>query len=157
MSRCASPALPAFIRALPASGRALLLALATVMAGGSIGTALIAAPDAAAQIAPGHRFFPAKALRGTLVIGAAPEATMNGKPARLAPGARIRDANDMLAMPGQLVSQKLMVHYTRDINGLIMDVWVLNAVEAANKPWPTTDKESNTWAFSPATQRWIKS
>ena len=35
-----------------------------------------------------HRFFPAHTLRGELVITQFPDARMNGKPVRLAPGSR---------------------------------------------------------------------
>lgn len=161
MYRCALPAAPPPAMSSSAHARRHLLiafgVAAQLAVAGAIGTALLGVSEASAQIAPGHRFFPMQALRGTLIVGAAPDVSLNGKSARLAPGARIRDANDMLAMPGQLVGQKLMVHYTRDINGLLMDVWVLNAVEQANKPWPTTEREGASWSFSPATQRWIKS
>jgi hypothetical protein len=48
--------------------------------------------SAAAQV---QRAFPQNALRGAIVIGVAPEIQLNGVPARLAPGARIRDGNNM--------------------------------------------------------------
>ena len=52
---------------------------------------------AAAQV---QRNFTAKALRGEIVFGTPPEVTLNGKPARLAPGARIRDAEQPAADVG---------------------------------------------------------
>ena len=103
-----------------------------------------------------HRFFPANALRGELVITQFPDATMNGKPARLAPGARVRNDNNLWVPPAGLAGEKLVVHYTVESSGLIMDVWVLNAAELANKPWPTTPGESATWAFNPGNQTWVK-
>ena len=103
-----------------------------------------------------HRFFPATALRCELVITQFPDALLNGKPARLAPGSRIKGDTNLWIPPAGLTGQKLIVHYTVETSGLIMDVWVLNPVELANKPWPTTPVESATWAFNPGNQTWIK-
>ncbi|RZJ85201.1 MAG: hypothetical protein EOO64_01480 [Massilia sp.] len=103
-----------------------------------------------------HRSFPANALRGELVITQFPEARMNGKPVRLAPGARIKGDTNLWVPPAGLTGQKLVVHYTFESSGLILDVWVLNTAELANKPWPTTPAESATWQFSPGNQTWIK-
>ena len=41
-------------------------------------------------------------------------------------------------------------------SGLIMDVWVLNPAELANKTWPRTPAEAAAWQFSPGAQTWIK-
>ena len=103
-----------------------------------------------------HRPFPATALRGELQITQFPDARMNGKPARLAPGARIKNEVNLWVPPAGLTGQKLVVHYTVESSGLIMDVWVLNPAELANKPWPTTPAESATWQFNPGNQTWIK-
>lgn len=103
-----------------------------------------------------QRFFPAHALRGELVVTQHPDALINGKPARLAPGSRIKGDNNLLLQPGAITGQKLIVHYTVESSGLVMDVWVLNPVELANKPWPTTPAESATWAFNPGNQTWVK-
>ncbi len=103
-----------------------------------------------------HRPFPATALRGELQITQFPDARMNGKPARLAPGARVKNEVNLWVPPAGLTGQKLVVHYTVESSGLIMDVWVLNPAELANKPWPTTPAESATWQFSPGNQTWIK-
>ena len=103
-----------------------------------------------------HRFFPANALRGELVITQFPDALMNGKPARLAPGARIKNDTNLWVPPAGLTGQKLVVHYTVESSGLIMDVWVLNPAELANKTWPTTPAEAATWAFNPGDQTWVK-
>ncbi|WP_067065612.1 hypothetical protein [Roseateles chitosanitabidus] len=143
MYRCATPALPRrrWLTALVAS---------TAFAG------LFAASTAYAQIVPGHRYFPQRALRGELIVGVAPDVTLNGKAARLAPGARIRNAVDQWASPGSLFNTKLIVIYTTDMNGLLMDVWVLNDVELANKSWPTTVQQASTLVFDPASQVWRK-
>lgn len=112
------------------------------------------APSVHAQ---SHRNFPANALRGELVVGAPPEALLNGQPARLAPGARIRGENNLVTTPGSLSGRKFIVHYTREATtGLLFDVWVLTAAELARRPWPVTDAEARTWSFDPVGQTWSK-
>ncbi len=117
---------------------------------------LILAVSSVAAQAQTHRFFPANALRGELVITQFPEATINGRAARLAPGARIKNDNNLWVPPAGLTGQKLTVHYTMESTGLVMDVWVLNAVELANKPWPSTPAEAASWQFDAGTQTWAK-
>ena len=111
------------------------------------------ASAAAAQV---QRAFPPDALRGEISFGMAPEVAVNGQRAMLAPGARIRDKNNMLAMSASLAGVRLTVHYTIDINGQVKDVWILRPDELANQPWPANLKESQTWAFDPIAQRWAK-
>jgi len=103
-----------------------------------------------------QRNFPADALRGELSFLQPPAVLLNGREARLAPGVRIRGENNLLQMSGALTGYKSIVHYTVDDLGLIKDVWVLNAGELANKPWPTTPTEAATWGFDPIGQRWVK-
>ncbi len=102
------------------------------------------------------RTFPANALRGELIVTAPPEAALNRRPARLAPGARIRDADNRVVLSGQLAGQKLLVHYTRDLQGNLLDVWVLTRAEASRNPWPTTPAEAAAWRFDAAAQAWSK-
>jgi hypothetical protein len=102
------------------------------------------------------RAFPPNALRGELVVGAAPDVTINGAPARLGAGARLRGADNLITMPATLAGRKLLVHYTVDGQGLLRDVWVLSEAEAAKKPWPTTAKEAGTWRFDAIAQTWSK-
>jgi hypothetical protein len=111
------------------------------------------APAAGAQV---QRFFPADALRGEIVISQPPVLTLNGKPAQLAPGSRIRNRNNMIEMSGALIGQKLPVHYTVDSYGLVNDVWILREDELARKPWPTTPEQAQRWEFDPAAQAWTK-
>ena len=106
--------------------------------------------------AQAQRHFPASALRGELVVTAPPELQLNRKPARLAPGARIRGTDGMLILSGALVGQRMLVHYTIDLLGNVQDVWVLTPAEAAKQPWPTTPQEAATWRFSPDSQSWSK-
>jgi hypothetical protein len=117
-----------------------------------IGLASCLASTAWAQ-AP--RSFNAQALRGELVVTAPPEVRLNGQPGRLAPGARIRGADNMLQLSGTLVNQRLLVHYTVDIGGMLRDVWVLTPAEAA-RPWPVTPQQARAWQFNPDTQIWSR-
>ncbi|MBS0449209.1 MAG: hypothetical protein JSR59_25085 [Proteobacteria bacterium] len=110
------------------------------------------APATAQQIA---RNFPQNALRGALVVEAPPEIMLNGRPARLAPGARIRGQDNLLQMSAALVGQHLLVNYTLDPLGLVYDVWILRQDEADKKPWPVK-LEQTTWTFDPVAQTWTK-
>ncbi len=112
----------------------------------------LAAP-AAGQV---QRAFPPTALRGAIVIGEAPEIVLNGQRARLAPGSRIRDGNNMSVVPSGLLGGRFLVHYTVDTSGLVKEVWILRPDEAAVRPWPTTPGEAQAWTFDPAAQVWIK-
>ncbi len=80
------------------------------------------------------RTFPARALRGTLVVQAPPNVLLDNQPDRLSPGARIRGANGMIALSASLLGQTLPVMYTREPNGMLHDVWVLTALEAQRLP-----------------------
>jgi hypothetical protein len=106
--------------------------------------------------AQAQRNFPADALRGVLVVVQPPDALLNGRPARLAPGVRIRGQNNMLVLSGAAIGQKLVVHYTLDPLGLVKDVWILTLAEMGNKPWPTTPQQAQTWSFDPVAQVWTK-
>ena len=103
-----------------------------------------------------NRNFPATALRGELVLQQPPEALLNGVPARLSPGARIRGTNNLLVMSGAIVGQPYLVHYTLDDQGLVHLVWILSDAELANKPWPVTLQQQKTWVFDPVGQTWSK-
>ncbi len=103
-----------------------------------------------------QRSFPQTALRGTIVFDTAPVILLNGNSARLAPGSRIRDPNNMQVVPGAVIGGKHLVHYTVDTYGLVKDVWILTRQEAANKPWPATADQAAAWQFDPAAQTWTK-
>jgi hypothetical protein len=111
---------------------------------------------AAALPAQAQRTFERNALRGELVIVAPPEARLNGQSVRLAPGARLRNPQNLLLLSGSLLEQKLLVHYTLDGMGQVQDVWILSAAEAAKQPWPKTPAEAQAWIFDPTLQRWSK-
>jgi hypothetical protein len=108
---------------------------------------------AAAQV---QRNFPQDALRGALVIDAPPEVRLNGEAARLAPGARIRNADNMMVMSGTLTGTRLLVHYTLDTLGLVKDVWILTPAEAGKRPWPSTPEQAQQWLFDPVAQVWSR-
>ena len=114
---------------------------------------LAVAGNAAAQTS---RPFPANALRGALLVVQPPDVQLNGQAARLAPGSRIRGADNMVQMSGTLVGARLLVHYTLDPIGLVQDVWILTPDEATRRPWPTTPAEAQAWLFNPGAQAWSK-
>lgn len=117
-----------------------------------VATAIVAASAVTmAQQLP--RSFPATALRGELVIVSPPDATIDGRDARLAPGARIRGPNNMLVLSGTVLGQQLTVNYTLDGFGFVKDVWVLRPDEAA-KRWPRSAAEAQQMVFDALTQTW---
>ena len=118
--------------------------------------ALLAAALVSPALAQVARPFPADALRAELQVLSAPELLIAGKPARLAPGARIRGENNLLLLPGEMAGAKWLVHYTQEADGLVKEVWVLNAAERANKLWPSTREQSAQWRFDVATQTWSR-
>lgn len=145
MNRCATPWWQARSQRLHATGALLAAALFALPC--------LAPVPAAAQV---QRNFPQNALRGELQILQPPEALLNGQPARLAPGARLRDADNMIQVSGRLAGSKLAVHYTLDTLGLVKDVWVLQPAELAKRPWPRTPAEAQSWLFDPVAQTWSK-
>jgi hypothetical protein len=126
---------------------------ALALAAACVATWVVSMP----AMAQNTRAFPATALRGEIVFGQAPEIELNGRPARLAPGARIRNTDNMLAMSGALMGERHIVHYTVEgSSGTVMDVWILRADEARKRPWPTTPEEARSWVFDPAAQTWSR-
>ncbi len=102
------------------------------------------------------RNFPPDALRGAVQITEPPDVLLNGRPARLAPGARIRGKSNMIELSGGLVGARMLVNYTLDLDGQVKDVWILRPEEAAVRPWPTTPDEAARWTFDPVSQTWSK-
>jgi hypothetical protein len=122
-----------------------------------LAVALACAAAAAPAVAQVQRVFPASALRGEIVFGQPPEIELNGGPARLAPGARIRNEQNMLELSGGLAGRRAVVHYTVEASsGLLMDVWLLRPDEAARRPWPRTADEAARWTFDPVAQTWSR-
>lgn len=106
--------------------------IATLM----LATASLAMAPVAAQtdeVKPQVRQFPKDALRGEMMVLAPPNISLDGKPDRLSPGARIHDANNHLVLSAALVNQKLLVNYLRESAGQVHQVWILNSEEAREK------------------------
>jgi hypothetical protein len=118
--------------------------------------AALAAAFCVPVLAQAQRNFPANALRGEVAFAQPPEVLLNGQPARLAPGARIRGADNMLLMSGALAGQRAVVNFTLDTQGLILDLWLLRPEERSKLPWPTTPQQAAAWQFDPVAQTWIK-
>lgn len=115
---------------------------------------LLAPPPALAQ-ADRAIPVPVQSLRGEIAFGQPPEVLLNGKPARLAPGARIKGPDNLIVMSGALAGQKLTVNYTADTYGLLMNIWLLTPLEI-KKPWPKTLQEAAAWTYDPIAHVWIK-
>lgn len=80
------------------------------------------------------RNFPVSAVRGTIAFKAPPEIVVDDKAERLSPGARVRDAQNMMVMSAALTGKEFVVNYRREsIGGLVSEVWLLSADEAAVK------------------------
>ena len=108
---------------------------------------------AAAQM---QRNFPQTALRGSMVFGIFPEILLNGDPARLSPGTRIRKDDNMGTVPSAMLGGPFLVNYTVDFGGTVKDVWILTPTEAAVQPWPTTLQQAQAWTFDYTAQVWTK-
>lgn len=145
MKRC--PSSPLWSRRSTAAALGLMLAAG--------GLAALAPAPASAQLQV-QRYFPRNALRGEVVFGQPPQLTLNGVAAQLAPGARIRGTDNLLVMSGALAGTKATVHYTTDMYGQLLEVWLLRADELAKKVWPKTAEEAAAWTFDPAGQFWTK-
>jgi hypothetical protein len=103
-----------------------------------------------------QRNFPANALRGEIAVTQPPDLLLNGKPARLAPGARIRGLDNMLLLTGALGGQRAVVNFTLDTQGLILDMWLLRPDERSKQPWPSSPEQAAAWQFDPAAQTWSR-
>jgi hypothetical protein len=120
----------------------------------ALGLAGLAFASAVAAQVP--RLFPPQALRGELSGTAPPDVLLNGNPARLAPGARVRNEENRFEVIGTLSGRKLVVHYTVDAGGQLLDIWILTPSERANQPWPTTPEQARAWQFDPIAQKWVR-
>ncbi len=103
-----------------------------LLAGAALASlAVLTAAPLAAQVL--QRQFPAAALRGTLQVTTPPDILINGHPARLSPGARIKGTTNTLVMSASLAGQSVLVNYMRDGQGLVHEVWLLTDAEAQEK------------------------
>jgi hypothetical protein len=127
---------------------ALFAAAFTLTACGSTSTA----PANGQQL----RAFPQGALRGEIEVVSPTAIKLNGRPTTLSAGSRIRNEDNMVQTSSTLVGKRLVVNYTFDLMGQVNDVWILNAAEAAKRPWPRTEVEAKTWQFDVNNQRWTQ-
>lgn len=74
---------------------------------------------------------PRDVVPARMAVGNPPEITLDGEPARLSPGARIRDVRNMQVLSASLAGQSVPVVYRREIGGLVHDVWILTPEEFA--------------------------
>jgi hypothetical protein len=129
---CHLAAVLAALAPTPPTGLAPCLALGLTLA--------LAPPLAAPAAAQGiERPFPPDALRGKMTPGYFPDILIDGKPRRLAAGARIFNQDNMIAMPATLRGSDIVVNYTVDAAGMLERVWLLNDDEAA-RPAPAAAK-----------------
>ena len=77
------------------------------------------------------RTFPDAALRGTLTITAASDATLNGRPIRMAPGMRLFSPQNSLIMAHMVLGQSFKVNYLIEPStGMLQSAWILSQGEA---------------------------
>ena len=73
---------------------------------------------------------PADVKPAIIAVSATPPIiTLNGEPARLSPGARIRNTQNLLVLSGSLAGQSLYTVYRKDAAGLVHEVWMLTPAE----------------------------
>ena len=94
---------------------------------------IIAAVFATAAAAQGRIVpIPADAKRAEMSHVSENQVSLNGQPARLSPGAQIRDPLNRIIMPATLPPGSI-VKYQLDAAGLVHRVWILTP-EEADKP-----------------------
>lgn len=130
MNRCNFRPTPLLL-ALAASAAALLGLPALAQTDQS--SQAVQATSSTEAVKPNVRQFPAKAVRGEMVVLAPPVISIDGKRERLSVGARIRDTNNHFTLSAPLLNKPLLVNYVRDNTGLVHEVWILNAEEAKEK------------------------
>ena len=116
-------------------------------------TFAVAALGAAAAFGQGvFRTLPEDAPRGYLTSMGENQVALDSKTLRLAPGAQIRGANNLIVLPAALPGNSL-VKYQLDGDGNLFRAWVLTAAEAA-KP-DKNAPQGLPWATSPEVGRSI--
>ena len=84
-----------------------------------------AAPAADAQL----RAIPAEAKRGEMRHLQDMNVEIDGKQARLSPGAQIRDASNMIVLPAALPSGSLVKYLLEPSSGMVQRVWIMTPFE----------------------------
>ena len=72
-----------------------------------------------------------KAKRADITFDGTPDILVNGKVARLAPGVRIQDRNNMLALPGGLQGTVTVKYLLEETTGNVIAIWILTDDEIA--------------------------
>jgi hypothetical protein len=90
--------------------------------------ALLALVTLAASAA--DRPFPANAKRGTMSPANFPSIIMDGRERILSAGAQIRNADNLIELPGAIRGTSFVVNYTENLRGDIDRIWLLSADEA---------------------------
>lgn len=147
MNRCTTtPSFP-----LTASSRARQF-----MAGVACALLCTALP-ATAQVQPGlggMRTFPDAAQRGNLTITSVSEASLNGRPIRMAPGMRLLSPQNTLVMPHTVVGQSYKVNYVIEAStGMLITAWILTQGEAEQPRKGSDTVERNFRAESDTLQK----
>ena len=78
------------------------------------------------------RSIPDEARRGWMTHVQEMAVEVNGRPVRLAPGAQIRDATNLIVLPSAVPPGSL-VKFTVDAQGNLSQVWILSPAEAARR------------------------
>lgn len=88
--------------------------------------------SAAAVVAQGIvREAPADVRPARMTVEAPPQITLDGQADRLAPGARIRNTQNLVVLSASLAGQTVPVVYRRDGAGLVHEAWILTEDEYA--------------------------
>ncbi len=82
---------------------------------------------------------PAAAKRATFIFSGGPDVLVDGRAARLAPGARIFDRNNYLQMHGAVTGTLRVKYLLEATTGLVQSVWILTDEEIAT-PDPVPPK-----------------
>jgi hypothetical protein len=104
--------------------RLAVLALAACFAGGALAQRIVT--------------IPAAAKRAVMTLQGTPEVQIDGKDARLSPGARIFDRGNYLQMYGSVSGTFRVKYLLEPTTGLVQSVWILTDEEVAT-PDPKTD------------------
>ena len=95
---------------------------ARLLGAGLASLALAGVPARAQSALP--RSIPEGVELGRLRIGVFPEATLDGRPVQLGPGARIRDESNTIRPPSTIEGER-RVAYQRGSLGELVQVWLL--------------------------------
>ena len=88
-----------------------------------------------------NRVFPEKTSLGNLELGNFPEAKLNGKDARFAPGGRIINVNNASMLP-MTVQGPIQVLYQLDTMGQIQTAWLLTNDEVSAAKQREADRKA---------------